>query len=186
MNKVIVGIDLGVHVGITRMESCKTNIRHITTKSFEPATFGIKMDEIYLYQYMSKLEQLLLAYHPDLVVFEDYIHSKRFFNVQVSEMVGQLKRCLVDNNIDYLCVHPNMLKKINLGVGKVADGKVVKEAQKFVKDYNYKLQPDKLNVHMADSLLFARTGYQFLNNKFPKKDMKTLKECLVTRRKDEN
>ena len=106
----------------------------------------------------------------------------------VPEMVGQIKRFLVDNEIRFMAVAPSSLKKIGMGKGNAKDAEVKNHVANYLKDNNisclFENPEQKMTVHMADSVLFALVGYNFLCGNYSEDIMKKLNDCIVGKNED--
>jgi Holliday junction resolvasome RuvABC endonuclease subunit len=90
-----------------------------------------------------RMDEILSAYKPTLVVYEDYAMGKgggrgdsfgRTFHL--GELGGVLKLHLWEHGYDVMLVGPGVLKKIIIGKGRVAKGEAKREMVKALKRFD--------------------------------------------------
>lgn len=102
----------------------------------------------------------LLTHGVDLVVLENYAYSKQYNREILAELQGVLKRYLYINQIPFITVPTQYIKKILTGNGKLS-GKKIKEKikEETAKKYGVHFDTD----HECEAFGLALIGINYLN-----------------------
>lgn len=170
---MVLGLDLSLtHTGWCLLKECKDNLKlgrdSIVIQEESKMYLQIESGVIETNNSDNHIERIikieqkvkLLTRGVDLVVIENYAYSRQYNREVLAELQGVIKRCLYINQIPFIIVPTQYIKKILTGNGKLS-GKQIKEIIKkeTEKKYGICFNTD----HECEAFGLALIGINYLN-----------------------